>query len=438
FEMIPSMAETPARTELREELLVPLTNGTRGSETWMHRPLLRARVESTLGMIAHTLVRAPRPEPDARPLFFRVMAVDHESRELLLRLERFNHYFTHESVLLAAGQSIQVGSGGNVYGGVDWVACAMNADEHADLTLPGSWALPEAPVGNPAAVHSDALRELFGVAFRADGAVRNSIVGFQLKGVASEAEAWEAGFGSIYWMEGVVTRVRDRHGGNGKLLSIMRVNNDWMCDLAALVEYDDEGVALGGAFTARFLRYATVPGLGVGHPAIVYDEASDLYWMASNVNRDAARRWRNPPAEEQALHPALHITPFSKCEVDRSTLALFYSPNLFNWQPAGVVDYHQALHRHFTYPHMIVDGEDLLIVSRASFAPWARDDSELNAFYNNHNSNSISFHRVRNFRRLANAAWALEQGVYSQHPRANGPVIEVSGMPGAAKDSASS
>jgi hypothetical protein len=69
----------------------------------------------------------------------------------------------------------------------------------------------------------------------------------------------------------------------------MRVNNDMLCDLAALVEYDDssllppanasapadgkDGKGGGnGKLGVRFLRYAFIPGLGVGHPAIVYDE----------------------------------------------------------------------------------------------------------------------------------------------------------------------
>jgi hypothetical protein len=62
----------------------------------------------------------------------------------------------------------------------------------------------------------------------------------------------------------------------------MRVNNDMLCDLAALVEFDDSSLLAasngsqpeGGArLAARFLRYAFIPGLGVGHPAILYDEA---------------------------------------------------------------------------------------------------------------------------------------------------------------------
>jgi hypothetical protein len=40
----------------------------------------------------------------------------------------------------------------------------------------------------------------------------------------------------------------------------------------------------------RFLRYTFAPGLSVAHPAIVYDEVSDMYWMVSNLNRDSTRR----------------------------------------------------------------------------------------------------------------------------------------------------
>lgn len=35
--------------------------------------------------------------------------------------------------------------------------------------------------------------------------------------------------------------------------------------------------------------------------------------MAGNVNRDATRKWKNPATPTDA-EPALHITPFSKCE----------------------------------------------------------------------------------------------------------------------------
>lgn len=68
----------------------------------------------------------------------------------------------------------------------------------------------------------------------------------------------------------------------------MRVNNDMLCDLAAVIEFDDSSLlpaapqpegqqggqqaAQKGQLRGRFLRYTFVPGLGVGHPAILYDE----------------------------------------------------------------------------------------------------------------------------------------------------------------------
>ena len=59
--------------------------------------------------------------------------------------------------------------------------------------------------------------------------------------------------------------------------------------------------------------------------------------------------------------------------MDRSTVALYYSGNAMDWVQAGILDYHLSFGRHFTYPHMILDGEDLLVVMRATYAP-AGDD----------------------------------------------------------------
>ena len=61
---------------------------------------------------------------------------------------------------------------------------------------------------------------------------------------------------------------------------------------------------------------------------------------------------------EMAIH--------SHCEIDRSTLVLFWSADLLHWQDVGFVDYTLALHRHFTYPSMILDGQDLVVVTRAA------------------------------------------------------------------------
>jgi hypothetical protein len=94
----------------------------------------------------------------------------------------------------------------------------------------------------------------------------------------------------------------------------MRVNNDLVCDLAALVEFDDAALSLQsggsaptGELKGRFLRHTFIPGLSVAHPAILYDNSSDLYWMVSNLNRDALRSWNTK-------HPRVRWNPFTFCE----------------------------------------------------------------------------------------------------------------------------
>jgi len=252
-------------------------------------------------------------------------------------------------------------------------------------------------------VYSKEIRQIFDIAFRADSHVMKNLAGKDFPKL-DRARALDAGFGSLYWMEGVVTRVRDTHGGNGKLLIIARVNNDLLCNLAAVVELDD-----ASGLDARFLRYTSVPGLSIAHPAILFDETSDLYWMATNLPRASTRQWN------KAARQSLHITQFSSCEVDRSMLYLFYSTNQFDWIPAGVIDVQMGFNRHFSYPHMLVSGSSLYIVSRATSSFGF--SSGIAGFYNNHNSNSIAFHRIRNFRRLALSTWANELGHYTELTR---------------------
>ena len=108
-----------------------------------------------------------------------------------------------------------VGSGANVYGGVDWVAMGMSAAEDADLRDPQARRVLARPVagtppassrggspllccrnpitkhvprmqawtlsnglGNPASLYSNEMRLLFDAAFKGDYSVRKSILDF--------------------------------------------------------------------------------------------------------------------------------------------------------------------------------------------------------------------------------------------------------------------
>lgn len=65
--------------------------------------------------------------------------------------------------------------------------------------------------------------------------VRKSIIGFDVPGL-NTSTAWEAGFGSLYWMEGVVTRQRDRHGGERACLPSCRLPPSVCCRQARALD----------------------------------------------------------------------------------------------------------------------------------------------------------------------------------------------------------
>lgn len=69
------------------------------------------------------------------------------------------------------------------------------------------------PLGNPASTRVQDVAALFDAAFRPDYIVRKSIVGFDHDYIHDTATALEAGFGSLYWMEGVVVRLQVNQGG---------------------------------------------------------------------------------------------------------------------------------------------------------------------------------------------------------------------------------
>jgi hypothetical protein len=66
---------------------------------------------------------------------------------------------------------VTMGSGSNIYGGVDWVSSGMSASEDADLMDPSAWLFAE-PLGNPISMRTNDVRAIFDVGFRGDYQVR--------------------------------------------------------------------------------------------------------------------------------------------------------------------------------------------------------------------------------------------------------------------------
>ncbi len=74
----------------------------------------------------------------------------------------------------------------------------------------------------------------------------------------------------------------------------------------------------------------------------------------------------------------------------RRRLALSYSPDLLSWTFAGLVAVGPTDHSARHYATMLIDGDDICIVSRSG------DEQARNA----HDGNIVTFHRVRDFRKL--------------------------------------
>jgi len=347
-------------------------------------------------------------------LFFRVTSVNAAAGRLYLRPEKYNAYFFQGDFVIPKRTRVKIASGSVMYGDQDFRSVAIQAPDTADLTDPASW-VESNPVGNPASVYRTALKELLGMGHLTNNRSREMILEHDpvlLERLSHvPAEEVQNDFGNLYALEGVVTRMQDRRGGDGSLQILLRVNNNVNCNLGAIVTVKDSQTwnssLAPGQLQSEFQRYTFAPGAGIAHPAVLYDEVADIYWYVNNVARDSQAPWK------QVGHK-LHISKNSICEVDRTSLGLFYSANAVDWVFAGFVDYHLDYMNHFSYPQMIIDEEDLLVVTRATLPSGPRGAGS--KMYNNHNSNSIAFHRVPNFRSHAPLDWLTHKSQFSRRP----------------------
>lgn len=75
---------------------------------------------------------------------------------------------------------------------------------------------------------------------------------------------------------------------------------------------------------------------------------------------------------------------------ERNRLVLYFSKNCVDWIFAGVISIGQKEQHARNYPSMIIDGNNLIIVSRAG------NDQAKDCQYNN----AIMMHQINNFREL--------------------------------------
>ncbi|MDA1276798.1 MAG: sialidase family protein [Verrucomicrobia bacterium] len=159
----------------------------------------------------------------------------------------------------------------------------------------------------------------------------------------------------------------------GKLLVLVRVRvsqnqiDGVVPNVAAICDLSENE----GQLDLEFSHYYPFPG-AQNHFHILSDKASGLFWMTSNqvtgVAKHSYRGWGK----------------------ERRFLMLHYSRDAQNWFPAGVLAAWPKETQAFNYCSPLIEGEDLLFVSRTA----------QNAL-NQHDNDKITFHRLPDFRRSA-------------------------------------
>jgi hypothetical protein len=113
---------------------------------------------------------------------------------------------------------------------------------------------------------------------------------------------------------------------------------------------------------------------------ILFDEQTELFWLLSTQATDSMTRATLLPDDRYNLP-----------NNERRRLQLHFSRNCMDWCFAGLVAVGEVERASRHYASMAIDGDDLVVLSRSG------DDRAASA----HNGNLITFHRVRDFRRLA-------------------------------------
>ena len=223
----------------------------------------------------------------------------------------------------------------------------MQADENADLTDPSSWKFSE--VFNPDPI------------FQAG----------KESGIPALKTDFEKGHDAPGILEASVVRPCSRspfHDPSDSTYVIMMRANTGFKDIGVMLKGEVRPDGSLGIDRLKFrgedIFYAYIPGAALKFH-LAYDPESGLYWM---VHSQITGRMN-----------------------ERRRLALSYSPDLLRWAEAGVVAVGPSDNGARHYATLMISGKDIYIVSRSG---------DVNA-RTAHDGNLVTFHRVKDFRKLA-------------------------------------
>ncbi len=169
------------------------------------------------------------------------------------------------------------------------------------------------------------------------------------------------------WLEGnaVVTP-------EGKMADILRVETtEEGRDLAAIVTISEDGLSASFDPANGFIDFVG----GSKKFTIRYDETAKCYWTIANM------------IPKEFVHlPAAAV---------RNTLVLSSSADMRNWTVHKVLLHHPDIKKHgFHYVDWQFDGQDIIYLSRTAY------DDKMGGANNFHNANYLTFHRIKDFRKL--------------------------------------
>ncbi len=176
-----------------------------------------------------------------------------------------------------------------------------------------------------------------------------------------------------HWLEPNVVDTAD----GLRVLARLRLDGYATPGLAAVCDLTDDD----GSLDLCFRQLHPLPG-GQNHFHVVHDEVTRLYWMLCNL----PTRSQGAGGREVSGWPGFRGSPGN----ERRFLMLFYGVDALNWFPAGCVAQWPSPAQAFNYTTPLIDGEDLLIVSRTSRNGRDQHDNDL-----------VTFHRLPDFRSLA-------------------------------------
>lgn len=167
--------------------------------------------------------------------------------------------------------------------------------------------------------------------------------------------------------------------GKLRVLATVKPSRQTTANLGVVLDLEDKD----GKLALSFSQYVPLPG-GQLKYCVIWDEQTRMFWATANLVADSQSvfDWWEKGNQRGNY--------WGSGGNDRRTLILQYSLDGLNWFQAGCIAQAPKISQSFMYARPVIDGDDLVVISRSSVnAP------------NQHDADYATFHRVKNFRSLA-------------------------------------